>query len=76
MINFDDPYGQQIRTAPQVQTIRYGFEPGADLRASGLEMDFSGLRFTVDYETSSFAWRPLWSARSTRITSWRPAGQP
>ncbi len=49
IINFDDPYGRQIRTAPEVQTIRYGFEPGADLRASGLEMDFSGIRFTVEY---------------------------
>ena len=49
IINFDDPYGEQIRTAAEVQTIRYGFEPGADLRASGLEMDFSGLRFTVEY---------------------------
>ncbi len=49
IINFDDPYGQQIRTAPEVQSIRYGFDPGADLRASGLEMDFSGLRFRVDY---------------------------
>ncbi len=54
IINFDDPYGQQIRTAPQVQTIRYGFDPGADLRASGLEMDFSGLRFTVDYRNQQF----------------------
>ena len=54
IINFDDPYGQQIRTAPQVQTIRYGFDPGAELRPSGLEMDFSGLRFTVDYRNQQF----------------------
>jgi UDP-N-acetylmuramoyl-L-alanyl-D-glutamate--2,6-diaminopimelate ligase len=50
IINFDDPYGQQIRTAPEMQIIRYGFDAGADLRASGLEMNFSGLRFTVDYQ--------------------------
>ena len=53
VINQDDPYGQQIRTAPEVQTIRYGFEAGADLRASGIEMDFSGLRFTVEYRNQS-----------------------
>jgi UDP-N-acetylmuramoyl-L-alanyl-D-glutamate--2,6-diaminopimelate ligase len=29
--------------------IRYGFSAGADLRASGLEMSFEGLRFTVEY---------------------------
>ena len=49
VINQDDPYGPQIRTAPEVQVIRYGFEPGADLRAAELEMDFSGLRLTLDY---------------------------
>ncbi|HTS51232.1 MAG TPA: UDP-N-acetylmuramoyl-L-alanyl-D-glutamate--2,6-diaminopimelate ligase [Bryobacteraceae bacterium] len=54
IINFDDPYGQQIRTVPEVQSIRYGFDRGADLRASGLEMDFSGLRFTVEYRNQQF----------------------
>ena len=49
VINQDDPYGPQIRTAPEVQVIRYGFEPGADLRTAVLEMDFSGLRLTLDY---------------------------
>jgi UDP-N-acetylmuramoyl-L-alanyl-D-glutamate--2,6-diaminopimelate ligase len=49
VINQDDPYGRQIRPAPEMQVIRYGFEAGADLRASDLEMDFSGLRFTVEY---------------------------
>jgi UDP-N-acetylmuramoyl-L-alanyl-D-glutamate--2,6-diaminopimelate ligase len=47
VINHDDPHGAEIETAAQV--IRYGFEPGADLRASGLEMSFEGLRFTVEY---------------------------
>jgi UDP-N-acetylmuramoyl-L-alanyl-D-glutamate--2,6-diaminopimelate ligase len=45
VINFDDPYGRQIGPAPH--TLRYGFEEGADLRASSLEMNFEGLRFTV-----------------------------
>ncbi|HLG95834.1 MAG TPA: UDP-N-acetylmuramoyl-L-alanyl-D-glutamate--2,6-diaminopimelate ligase [Bryobacteraceae bacterium] len=49
VINHDDSYGRQIQTAPEVQVIRFGFEPGADLRATGLEMDFTGLRLTVDY---------------------------
>jgi len=47
VINFDDEYGRQIRPAPR--TLRYGFEEGADLRGSSLEMDFDGLRFTVEH---------------------------
>ncbi len=45
VINFDDPYGRQIGPSPH--TLRYGFEAGADLRGSSLEMNFQGLRFTV-----------------------------
>jgi UDP-N-acetylmuramoyl-L-alanyl-D-glutamate--2,6-diaminopimelate ligase len=49
VINFDDPYGRKIPPAPH--TLRYGFEPGADLRALSLEMNFDGLRFTVQHGT-------------------------
>jgi UDP-N-acetylmuramoyl-L-alanyl-D-glutamate--2,6-diaminopimelate ligase len=47
VINFDDPYGRQLASAPH--TLRYGFEQGADLRGSSLEMNFDGLRFTVQH---------------------------
>ncbi len=47
VINFDDPYGRRIGPAPH--TLRYGFEEGADLRGSSLEMNFDGLRFTVQH---------------------------
>jgi UDP-N-acetylmuramoyl-L-alanyl-D-glutamate--2,6-diaminopimelate ligase len=47
VINFDDEYGRRIPPAPH--TIRYGFEAGADLRASSLEMNFDGLRFTAQH---------------------------
>ncbi len=50
VINSDDPYALKIPTAPEMQVIRYGFERGADLRASSLEMDFNGLQFTVEYQ--------------------------
>jgi UDP-N-acetylmuramoyl-L-alanyl-D-glutamate--2,6-diaminopimelate ligase len=46
VINSDDPYSRQIPAAPH--TLRYGFEQGADLRGSSLEMNFDGLRFTVE----------------------------
>jgi UDP-N-acetylmuramoyl-L-alanyl-D-glutamate--2,6-diaminopimelate ligase len=47
VINFDDPYGSQI--GPAAHTLRYGFDEGADLRGSSLEMNFDGLRFTVQH---------------------------
>jgi len=47
VINFDDPYGRRIAPAPH--TLRYGFEDGADLRASSLQMNFDGLQFTVQH---------------------------
>jgi UDP-N-acetylmuramoyl-L-alanyl-D-glutamate--2,6-diaminopimelate ligase len=47
VINFDDPYGRQIPRASK--TLRYGFEAGADLRGSSLEMNFTGLRFIVEH---------------------------
>jgi len=47
VINSDDEYGRQIHPAPH--TLRYGFEAGADLRGSALNMTFEGLRFTVQH---------------------------
>jgi UDP-N-acetylmuramoyl-L-alanyl-D-glutamate--2,6-diaminopimelate ligase len=47
VINHDDAYGRQVGLARH--TLRYGFEAGADLRGSSLEMAFEGLRFTVQY---------------------------
>jgi len=47
VINSDDPYGRQIESSGEV--TRYGFEEGADLRPSDIEMSFEGLRFTLEY---------------------------
>ncbi|MBV9771894.1 MAG: UDP-N-acetylmuramoyl-L-alanyl-D-glutamate--2,6-diaminopimelate ligase [Bryobacterales bacterium] len=47
VINFDDPYGRELGSAPH--TLSYGFEEGADLRGLALEMNFEGLRFTVQH---------------------------
>jgi UDP-N-acetylmuramoyl-L-alanyl-D-glutamate--2,6-diaminopimelate ligase len=47
VINFDDEYGRRI--SPASRTLRYGFQAGADLRGSSLEMNFEGLRFTVEH---------------------------
>ena len=62
IVNSDDEYGRRI--ASSAKTIKYGFERGADLRASGLEMTFSGLQFTAHYEGQSI---PLTSPLTGRI---------
>ena len=49
VINSDDPYGAKIEIRQQTQVLRYGFGPAADLRASGLQMSFEGLRFDIEY---------------------------
>src|SRR3984885_14103749 len=49
VINSDDPYGAKIQPAQGTQVMYYGFGEGADLRVSGLEMNFEGLRMTVEH---------------------------
>jgi UDP-N-acetylmuramoyl-L-alanyl-D-glutamate--2,6-diaminopimelate ligase len=49
VINSDDPHANEIPTASGMQVTRYGFDAGADLRASELEMDFNGLEVTVEF---------------------------
>src|SRR5580704_8410003 len=47
VINNDDPYAREIN--PSGEVLRYGFDAGADLKGSELEMSFQGLRFTIEY---------------------------
>jgi UDP-N-acetylmuramoyl-L-alanyl-D-glutamate--2,6-diaminopimelate ligase len=54
-INHDDPYGREIRTLPETRVVRYGFDEGATLRATGMEMSFAGLRFTIEYSGETIA---------------------
>jgi len=49
VINQDDSYGGEIRTLPETRVVRYGFDEGAGLRATGLRMGFEGLHFTMEY---------------------------
>ena len=49
VINADDPYGQKIQPPQETQVLRYGFSPGADLRAAALDMNFEGLRLTIEH---------------------------
>jgi len=49
VINSDDPYGRKIQPPQGTQVLRYGFGEGVDLKASALEMNFEGLRLTVEH---------------------------
>lgn len=49
VINADDAWAQRLDPPPATRVIRYGIDRAADLRASKLEMDFSGLRFDLDW---------------------------
>jgi UDP-N-acetylmuramoyl-L-alanyl-D-glutamate--2,6-diaminopimelate ligase len=49
VINSDDPYGRRIQPPQGTQGLRYGFGENADLRVSSLEMNFEGLRLTVEH---------------------------
>ncbi|MDQ6705430.1 MAG: UDP-N-acetylmuramoyl-L-alanyl-D-glutamate--2,6-diaminopimelate ligase, partial [Acidobacteriota bacterium] len=49
VVNYDDPYGSQISVGPGTRLLTYGFESGADLRASGLKGGFEWLKLTVEH---------------------------
>ncbi len=49
VLNYDDPYGREIRPAPETRVVSYGFNAGATLRARDMEMDFEGLRFIIEH---------------------------
>jgi UDP-N-acetylmuramoyl-L-alanyl-D-glutamate--2,6-diaminopimelate ligase len=49
VINSDDPYGRRIQPPQGTQGLRYGFGENVDLRVSSLEMNFEGLRLTVEH---------------------------
>ena len=49
VINTDDEYGRRIQAAGTSQVLRYGFEPGADVRAVNMRTGFDGLHFTIEH---------------------------
>jgi UDP-N-acetylmuramoyl-L-alanyl-D-glutamate--2,6-diaminopimelate ligase len=49
VVNRDDERGRKLWLAPETRTLTYGIEAGAEVRATGIEMGFEGLRFDVDH---------------------------
>src|SRR5579884_4173160 len=50
VISFDDEWARRIRTSAETRRITYGFESGADVRATSVKSDFSGVRFRLEHE--------------------------
>ena len=46
-VNIDDPYGRQLRIAPETERLTYGLDPGADVRASNISATADGLNFDL-----------------------------
>jgi UDP-N-acetylmuramoyl-L-alanyl-D-glutamate--2,6-diaminopimelate ligase len=50
VINADDAWSQRLDPPPATQVLTYGIGHAADLRATKIEMGFSGLEFDVESE--------------------------
>ena len=69
ILNADEPFSNEIKTAPQSRRLTYGLAAGADYRATDIQSTFAGLRFTIPATPKS---APAWSAISTSTTSSPP----
>jgi UDP-N-acetylmuramoyl-L-alanyl-D-glutamate--2,6-diaminopimelate ligase len=49
VINADDAWAQRIVTAAATERWTYGLSPGAAFRATEIESDFDGVRFTIEH---------------------------
>nr|HPM42094.1 UDP-N-acetylmuramoyl-L-alanyl-D-glutamate--2,6-diaminopimelate ligase [bacterium] len=56
-INVDDPYGRDLKKRCPVPVCTYGLSSSADVRASDLSFDASGLSMRVTARSGSFACR-------------------
>ncbi|HXZ24915.1 MAG TPA: UDP-N-acetylmuramoyl-L-alanyl-D-glutamate--2,6-diaminopimelate ligase [Nitrospiria bacterium] len=54
VINRDDPWGRKLLDAHPDRTLTYGLEPGADVTAAELVVDWSGIRATIRSARGTF----------------------
>ncbi|MBI3620951.1 MAG: UDP-N-acetylmuramoyl-L-alanyl-D-glutamate--2,6-diaminopimelate ligase [Nitrospirae bacterium] len=47
VVNADDPWGRRLVEIHPKQTLTYGLEPGADVTAGDLVVDWTGIRATI-----------------------------
>jgi UDP-N-acetylmuramoyl-L-alanyl-D-glutamate--2,6-diaminopimelate ligase len=49
IVNLDDPAGARLATALEPPVVTVGLTPKADVTASGVEVDWEGVRFTLSF---------------------------
>jgi UDP-N-acetylmuramoyl-L-alanyl-D-glutamate--2,6-diaminopimelate ligase len=49
VLNYDDPYGREIRVGTPTEVLHYGLRNGAAVRAVNVQSGFDGLRFEVQH---------------------------
>ncbi|MBV8818782.1 MAG: UDP-N-acetylmuramoyl-L-alanyl-D-glutamate--2,6-diaminopimelate ligase [Acidobacteriaceae bacterium] len=54
VLNHDDAASNELQPDASSRVLRYGFNAGADVRATGMQTGFDGLHFTVEHE-----WRKI-----------------
>ncbi|HYO81066.1 MAG TPA: UDP-N-acetylmuramoyl-L-alanyl-D-glutamate--2,6-diaminopimelate ligase [Bryobacteraceae bacterium] len=64
VVNHDDERGRQLQTGRRTEVLSYGLETGAAIRAVGVETNFEGLQFEVEYSGSSY---PITSPLAGRV---------
>jgi UDP-N-acetylmuramoyl-L-alanyl-D-glutamate--2,6-diaminopimelate ligase len=64
-VNIDDPYGRQLRIAPETERLTYGLAAEADVSASGISATWNGLAFDLHVAGRSF---PIRSSLIGRIS--------
>jgi UDP-N-acetylmuramoyl-L-alanyl-D-glutamate--2,6-diaminopimelate ligase len=54
VLNRDDEWLRKLRLSPDTELIWFGFEEGADVRATKLQADFEGIRVSVNWKGSEW----------------------
>jgi UDP-N-acetylmuramoyl-L-alanyl-D-glutamate--2,6-diaminopimelate ligase len=64
VVNRDDSYGRMLEVASDAETVTYGIEEGAAVRASNIHSGFGGLRFDITTAKETY---PIVSPLSGRM---------
>ncbi len=54
VVNHDDPWGRRLVEAHPKRTLTYGLEPGADVTATNVAVEWSGIRATIQGARGTF----------------------
>ena len=54
ILNYDDPYSQDIKKGTEAKILTYGLDQKSDLFAEGINMSLVGTSFIVNYQNKKF----------------------